>query len=395
MLYLDIDQFKRINDTLGHHAGDKILQHVASVLTAATRGSDLVARVGGDEFVIALSHLHPGDTAKQVADRVRTQLAVPIHIGGHDVYVSVSIGIAISDPPDTLDVTHSVTRQAETLTAEADAAMYRDKSTRAGIRKETVDRHEWDIDTALHGAVTRGEIRAHFQPQLNLGTETVSTVEALARWHHPELGDVPPAEFIPIAEKNAAIHEIGAEVLRQASAFGVRATAAGTPVTVAVNVSVAQLMQDDYVDTVSDVLTEISFPAEQITVEMTESLSVDDISRISDRLQLLRNLGIGVSLDDFGTGNTSVMQLYDLPLTELKIDQAFIDKDGPTGEAIIRGVVDMAHSLNITVVTEGVETAQQLGIIRRLGSDRAQGYYIGRPMEPDNALTWLSDRASN
>ncbi len=388
VLYLDIDRFKRANDTLGHHAGDDVLRYVASALQGSIRDCDFVARVGGDEFVIVLSRVHVADLADQVATRIREHLRKPLHISGQELFVSVSIGSATSD---ILDPGLSLNRKARVLTAAADGAMYRDKAARSGSPDQASQPRELSIDAALRGAVIREELMAYFQPQLTLASNSVGDVEALARWHHPQLGDVSPAEFIPLAEKNGVIHEIGAEMLRQALALGAAAVAAGTPVNVAVNVSVIQLMQHDFLDTVTTILDASDLAAEKVTIEMTESLSITDMRHIITRLLELRRMGMGVSLDDFGAGNTSVLQLYDLPLTELKIDQSFIRNGGPTGEALIQGIVNLAHAVGVTVITEGIETTDQLHTIRQLGSDRVQGYQIAPPMEHRDLLAWLNE----
>ncbi|MFC6174059.1 EAL domain-containing protein [Subtercola frigoramans] len=218
-------------------------------------------------------------------------------------------------------------------------------------------------------------------------------VEALARWHNPDLGHVSPAEFVPIAEKNGVIHEIGAEMLRQACALLRELLVSQRPLAVSVNVSVAQLMKHDFIETVARILKDYAVPPALVTFELTESQFLADTLHIVAQLHRLRELGIGVSLDDFGIGNSSLIQLYDLPLTELKIDQAFIRKDGPAGEALIGGLVALAHQLNLTVVTEGIETSQQFDIIRKLGSDRIQGYLIAHPMSHRDLTSFLADRS--
>jgi diguanylate cyclase (GGDEF)-like protein/PAS domain S-box-containing protein len=386
VLYLDIDDFKRTNDTLGHHAGDVVMRHIAAVLLDSTGESDVVARFGGDEFLVLLTHQDQRASAEHVAARIRKKLGVPLRLSGRDVFVSASIGIAVSSE---LDSAMPVGLKAQMLTAAADRAMYREKAARTGAPERSLHPRELSIDSALHGAVARGEFTAHFQPQLDHATDSITDVEALARWSHPELGDLSPTEFIPVAEKNGVIHEIGAEMLRQACALARVAFASGRPLTVSVNVPVIQLMEQTFVETVTAILSENAVPADRLTIELTESQFLADVPQIIGRLQRLRDLGIGISLDDFGAGNTSLLQLYDLPLTELKIDQAFIRKDGPVGEALIEGVVDMAHKINLAVVTEGVETAHQLDVARRLGSDRIQGYYIARPLGHDELLAWL------
>ncbi|MFB2582422.1 EAL domain-containing protein [Herbiconiux sp. P15] len=386
VLYLDIDRFKRTNDTLGHHAGDEVLRHVAGVLVASAREVDFVARVGGDEFVVVLSDRHAAELAEDVTGRIREQLEKPLTISGQDVFVSVSVGIAVSS---SVDPTLAIRRQSKTLTATADAAMYRDKAQRTGTPDRVLRPTELAIDSALRGAVARGEITASFQPLLSLSTGTIDGVEALARWHHPPLGNVPAAEFIPIAEKNGVIHEIGAEILRQALALGRAAANGGTPVDVSVNASVIQLMQRDFIDSLLAAMSRSGVPAERITIEMTESLLITDAHQINRQLQEIQNLGMKVSLDDFGTGSTSLLQLSDLPITELKIDQAFVYNDSPAGEAVLRGIVELAHAVGLEVVVEGIETIRHLQNARRVGSDRAQGYHIAKPMSHDALLAWL------
>ncbi|WP_291052802.1 EAL domain-containing protein [Herbiconiux sp.] len=386
ILYLDIDDFKRTNDTLGHHAGDVVMRHVASVLLEVAGESDVVARFGGDEFVVLLTHQQGGTQAQDVAARIRQKLAEPLRLSGRDIFVSASIGIAVSAD---IDPALPAELKAQSLITAADTAMYREKAARRGAPERFMHPRELSIDTALHGAVGRGEIATHFQPQLDVRSNTVTDVEALARWWNPELGDISPAEFIPIAEKNGVIHEIGLEVFRQSFALVRDSLASGHPVAVSINVPVIQLMEQGFVDTITALVAAHGIPANLVKIELTESQHLTDVPQVIARLQAIRDLGIGVSLDDFGTGNTSLIELYDLPLTELKIDRAFIQKDGPVGEALIGGLVGMAHQIDIAVVTEGIETPQQFEVVSRLGSDRLQGHHIARPMGRDDLLAWL------
>ncbi len=392
ILYLDIDDFKRTNDTLGHHAGDVVMRHVASVLLEVAGESDVVARFGGDEFVVLLTHPQGATHAQEVADLIRQKLGEPLRLSGRDIFVSASIGIAVSGD---IDSSLPAVVRAQSLITAADTAMYREKAARRGAPERFMHPRGLSIDTALHGAVGRGEITTHFQPQLDVRSNTVTDVEALARWSNPELGDVSPAEFIPIAEKNGVIHEIGREVFREAFALARDTLAAGHPVAVSVNVPVIQLMEQSFVEAITALVAEYAIPTSLVTIELTESQYLTDAPRIIARLQAIRGLGIGVSLDDFGTGNTSLMELYDLPLTELKIDRAFIQRDGPVGEALIGGLVDMAHQIGIDVVTEGIETRQQFEIVSRLGADRLQGHHIARPMGRDDLLAWLEQFAGS
>ena len=387
VLYLDIDDFKRTNDTLGHHAGDVVMCHVASLLLEAVGDSGVVARFGGDEFVVLLPHQQDETDAHDLVARIRKALGDPVRISGRNVFVSASIGLATSrdlepDLPAALKV--------QALITGADTAMYREKAARRGAPERLMFPRELSIDTALHGAVARGEFTAYFQPQLDARSDTITDVEALARWWNPDLGEVSPAEFIPIAEKNGVIHEIGLEVFQQSCALARHTLSAGRPLAVSVNVPVIQLMEQGFVDTVTALVSENALPADLVKIELTESQYLTDVPQIIARLQALRDLGIGVSLDDFGTGNTSLLQLYDLPLTEVKIDQAFVQREGPAGEALIGGLVDIAHQIDIAVVTEGVETPRQRDTVRRLGSDRLQGHHIARPMGRDDLLAWLT-----
>ena len=391
ILYLDIDDFKRTNDTLGHHAGDVVMRHVASVLLEVTGESDVVARFGGDEFVILLTRQQNETDAHGVAARIRHELGKPLRLSGRDIFVSASIGIAVSGD---IDPAMPTVLKAQSLITAADTAMYREKAARVGAPERFAHPRELSIDTALHGAVGRGEIATSFQPQLTVQSDTVTDVEALARWWNPELGEVSPAEFIPIAEKNGVIHEIGLEVFRQAFALARDSLASGRPVAVSVNVPVIQLMEPSFVDTVATLLASHVIPADLVKIELTESQYLRDVPQIIARLQEIRDLGIGVSLDDFGTGNTSLIELYDLPLTELKIDRALIQKDGPVGEALIGGLVSMAHDIGIAVVTEGIETPGQFDIVRRLGADRLQGHHIARPMSREDLFAWLEHFAA-
>ena len=375
--FLDLDRFKLVNDTYGHSFGDQMLGLLAERLHAAVSDDELVGRFGGDEFVVISPSLD-GDPA-DLAERVSAALAIPFDLDGQEIFLSGSVGIATS----------ASGRDPERLLAEADAAMYRakDKGHRyavydAGMRSTAAAR--LSIEAGLHRAVERSELVLHYQPAVRLADGALSGVEALVRWHRPGEGLVPPAEFIPVAEQTGLIVPIGAWVLeeacRQLAVWREELTAHG--LTVAVNVSARQLSHAGFPAFVAGVLSSTGLPASALTLEITESALIDDVGQGAATLAALREMSVGVAIDDFGTGYSSLSYLQEYPCDELKIDRSFISRLGSTieGEAILRSLIDLGHSLGMKVVAEGVEQADQLLSLRRMGCDVAQGYYISHPV---------------
>ncbi len=378
VIYGDLDRFKRTNDSLGHSAGDDVLLVVTARLTALLRAEDVVARPSGDEFVVILPDVSNIAEAYAVADRIEKSIAEPLVIQDREVFVSISLGVALSQGPVAAGET--VAESAERLISFADAAMYRAKARKRPGLGRVLAAGELRLDSDLHRAIERGEISVEYQPQVDLASGKIVAVEALARWEHGELGSIPPDIFIPIAEENGLIDRIGGLVLSEACAFGAQWLDREGPLEVSVNVSAQQLAQPDFFHRVEVELTAHQLPAHLLTLEITESVVVPNLPTIEPQLRALRELGIGVSVDDFGTGYSSLSQLHDLPVNELKIDQSFVQKDGVTGGALIAAVMEIAKGLELRVVAEGVETEEQRALVRGLGCDRAQGFLLGRPM---------------
>jgi diguanylate cyclase (GGDEF)-like protein len=376
VLYLDLDHLKRINDTLGHPAGDKLLKGVADRLRGCVRDIDLVARLSGDEFAIIQTSLdRPADVA-DLAMRAREAIHEPFDLDGHEVTVDISVGISMA-PNDATDLNE--------LLKTADIALYEAKNTGRGTycfyqtemneRMKTRSKLERDLQSAL----TNGEFELFYQPIVNLEDNKIKAFEALLRWRHPERGLVSPTEFIPIAEETGLIVPLGEWVLRQACA-----DAANWPndIGVAVNISSVQLTNKNLANAVIGAIASASIPAARLNLEITESVFLQNTPANLATLKRLHELGVQFSMDDFGTGYSSLGYLLSFPFSKIKIDRSFIT-DLPTkkgSRAIIRAIIDLARSLKIRVIAEGVETAQQLEQLRRLGCTEIQGYLFSPPL---------------
>jgi diguanylate cyclase (GGDEF)-like protein len=384
VLFIDLDRFKLVNDTHGHHVGDKLLIDVAGRLRRMTRQSDIVARLGGDEFVLVLNGLAQpaATTAAALAEKTRQLLDEPYVVCGHELHTSCSIGICLY-PNDGID--------SVALLSNADLAMYHAKSDgrnriaffHSGMNSAVGER--MTLDLGLQHAIDRRELSVQFQAQQRLDDGRVVAAEALARWQHPTLGQVPPSKFIPIAEDNGLISSIGIWVLTQALEQVQHWRRVGSPdFRVAVNVSAVQLVSEGLVDVVDRSLRKLGLPGNALEIEITESAVMRDPERTIAQLHRLRDLGVLLAIDDFGTGNSSLAYLKQLPLSCLKLDRTFvtnIDQDGRDA-AICRATVQMAHALGLQVVAEGVENETQLAVLRELDCDVVQGYLVGRPMDP-------------
>ena len=384
LLFIDIDRFKSVNDLAGHAAGDELLVAVAARLRGVIRQGDTIARLGGDEFVILCPDLSdPCSEASAVAERVTAVISQPFKLGDppQDFFVSASVGVGLAAPDDT----------AETLLSRADAAMYAAKN-RGGsghqIYDESVDRslkRRPELLNDLHGAAERGEISVHYQPVVDLATGDVVCLEALARWRHPQFGPVPPDEFIPLAEESGVINPLGRWVLDRALRDCARWRAGERPgVGVAINVSGRQLSDDGLAGYLSAILDETGLEPGAVTLEITESVIVTVEVATAQVLRDLKATGVRLSIDDFGTGYSSLAYLRCLPIDVLKVDRSFVSGLGEEGKdtAIVTAMVELAHSLKLAVVAEGVETQTELEMVRRAGCDEAQGYLLGRP-EPE------------
>jgi len=390
LFLLDLDRFKEVNDTLGHPAGDALLEVVARRLVGAVRPEDTVARLGGDEFAVLLPDIeHPND-AIEVAGRIKTALAEPFMLEGVLMDVDVSIGIALC--PQHGD-------EAEVLMRRADVAMYVAKGEQTGIEVYDVARDpnspaRLGTVTALREALDQGQLELHYQPKVSLADGTVVGVEALVRWQHPVRGLVPPDEFVPLAERTGLVHRLTAFVLREALDQVTEWWAHGLHVPVAVNVSMRDLQETDLAGLVAAELDAHHLPPTALVLEVTESVLAQDPGRAVATLRELADLGVSSSLDDFGTGYSSLLLLERLPVAEIKIDRSFVRRlDEQDGDpAMVRSIVGFAHGLGLSVVAEGVETSAAWKLLREMGCDVAQGYRVARPMATAPATQWLVER---
>ena len=384
VLFLDLDRFKLINDSLGHSVGDRLLVAVAGRLKGAVRGSDTLTRFGGDEFVILCEKIREEREAIALAERTAAAFEDPFVIAGEEHHISVSIGVAVSD------LRHD---RAELLMREADAAMYRAKRRGRG-RFELFDETmlasavgQLRIETALRGAIERDELGLVYQPVARLDDGEMAALEALLRWEHPELGVVSPSDFIPIAEDSGLIQGIGEWALRTACRQGADWMAAHpgrAPVPLLVNLSPRQVASGRLIETVAAALRETGLPPELLGIEITEGILMEEMHAPVDTLAALVSLGVRVVLDDFGTGYSSLSYLKRFPIDVLKIDQSFVgglDSDGHES-AIVSAIVALSDALGIDVIAEGVETIEQLRHLRSLGTAFAQGYLLFPPVPP-------------
>ena len=390
LLYIDLDNFKVINDTLGHSAGDRLLQKTTQRLLATVREEDTVARLGGDEFTIILANISKEALASIAADKILNTLAQPFSLDGREIHITASIGIS-TYPRDGDDV--------EELLKNADTALYRAKAQGRGafrfftpeIQAEVTERVELEHD--LRHALDRDELVLYYQPLFDPKTQRVIGAEALIRWNHPQRGLIPPDLFIPIAEDSGLIVTIGEWVIKTACAQLVSWQHSGyTGLRMAVNLSIRQLSDDGLVPYIEHIVQTYDLEPEQLELEITESLFVDHAPKNLDVLQQIRALGVTLAIDDFGTGYSSLSYLKRFPIDTLKIDQSFIRDvtENADSAAIVDAVVAMAHRLNLNVVGEGVETQEQLTFLNIAGCDIVQGYLLGRPAPADAMIAVLS-----
>ncbi len=390
VLFIDLDRFKHVNDTLGHSVGDRLLRVVARRLQSVLREEDTLARLGGDEFVVMIEALHDASHAATVARKLLSALEAPVQIDHHELFIGASIGISLA-PDDGNDT--------ETLLRCADSAMYRAKDAGRNTfefytaEQGSLSRERFELEHALRHAVQRGELRLHYQPQAECGSGRIVGVEALVRWQHPERGLVPPDRFIPLAEETGLIEQIGEWVLETACRQAQAWAAAGHPLRMAVNLSGRQVSDAALVDTVSHVLQRTGLDPRLLELEITEGHIMRRVEHCIATLQQLKQLGVTLAIDDFGTGYSSLSYLKRLPLDRLKIDRSFVqgipeDRDDI---AIVATILSMAHNLGLSVIAEGVETPTQLAHLQDAHCTEYQGYLLGRPLPAETLTEWVQN----
>ena len=380
VLFLDLDDFKTVNDSLGHAVGDRLLTHVAGRLRDCLRPADTAARLGGDEFAILLPELRSADAAAAVAERLIQSLSTPFTVDATRVSIHASIGVVIATPDR-----HS----ADELLRDADIAMYRAKAGGKGtwemfetsMQEQVRERHLLKLD--LERALENGEMMVHYQPIVALQDESIVGVEALVRWMHPRRGIVGPDEFVPLAEETGLINAIGRFVLRRACAEATAWNRSAPDFVLTVNLSGRQLHREDFVAEVATVLTETGFDPRHLVLEITETVMVEDDDRVRQTLQGLKSLGVRLAMDDFGTGYSSLSSLRGLPVDILKIAKPFIDGLGSDAQdgAFAAAIVRLGQTLGLSMIAEGIERTEQLGELRPLLCGMGQGYLFAKPME--------------
>ncbi len=394
VMLLDIDNFKLVNDSLGHGAGDELLTAVAPRLARALRPGDTIARLGGDEFVLLLEQIPDVHAAAQVAARIMTEFESPFALGAAEHFATVSLGIALADGAGALP---------SSLVRDADAAMYQAKERgRArfevfdgAMRTRSVER--LSIENDLRRAIERHELHLVYQPIVSLRDESIVAVEALLRWQHPERGLISPADFIPVAEESGLIEPIGRWVLDTACAQGAlwhEAFPDSRPIRISVNVSVRQFTQRALAATVARTIEQTGITPSSLCLEITESVLLREPEGVSETIKELADLGVRFALDDFGTGYSSLAYLTRLPIDALKVDRSFVQTLGndERSAAITTAIVRMAQALSIEIIAEGVETQAQLSLMRSLGCPLAQGFYFHRPMDAQSIEALLDLR---
>jgi diguanylate cyclase (GGDEF)-like protein len=394
VLFVDLDRFKTINDSLGHAVGDQVLSGVSKRLRASVRASDTVSRYAGDEFTLILRHIVHRDDVIRIADKIVRVLETPLTLAdGHELQITASMGISFF-PEDGKD--------GETLIKHADVAMYSAKGMGRNTYQvyvavaEVSNKQRLDLETKLRVAERNNELRAYYQPQVDVINEDIIGMEALLRWEHPELGLISPGFFIPIAEDTGLIVPIGEWILRTACVDAKRwIDRSGLPLRVSVNLSPLQLRQINLLEVVESALRDSGLPPHNLDLEVTESINIKDIPNLLELLGQLRELGCHIAIDDFGTGQSSLDYIKRFPADRIKIDQTFVRNIGidPADEAIVRATINMAHNMGRITVAEGVETEDHLKFLREYGCEELQGYLFCRPLPAASFENMLNERA--
>ncbi|WP_458412092.1 EAL domain-containing protein [Schinkia sp. CFF1] len=391
VLYIDLDRFKFVNDTLGHSYGDLLLQQATERLKRSIGEGHILARMGGDEFVCILQNLSSENEAETIAKQIVADFSIPFTLHEIEIHISSSIGISLF-PYDGDD--------EEILLTNADSAMYRAKKKgrnqyeKANVEVNAGSFERLIIENNLRKALEKNELSLNFQPQLDLKNERIIGFEALLRWSHPDLGNIPPSEFIPIAEETGLILPISDWVLKNACLKIKELERAGFgPLRMAVNLSAQQFLQKNFVEKIQSVIHETGINPEYLELELTERVLIHDIDSAISLLQQLKDIGVLLSIDDFGTGYSSLNYLKKLPVDTLKIDRSFIfDIDtNPSSKALTAAITTMAHDLKLNVIAEGVETYKQLSYVKRSSCDAIQGYYFSRPLKSDSVIDFLKN----
>ena len=394
VIYLDLDRFKEINDTLGHNVGDQMLVETARRLKEQVRESDTVARLGGDEFLVLLPEVGSPQNAAGVAQKILETLREPFLLADHELFISASIGISLF-PSDSED--------ADTLVMNADTAMYHAKAQGKNnykfftedINKSTVQR--FILETRFRRALDQLEFQLNYQPKVDMRTGKVSGVEALLRWYHPDQGNVKPSLFIPLAEETGLVLPLGEWALREACRQNRAWQVEGLrPVRISVNISARQFRKQELLELVRDTLKDTGLAPEHLMLEITETAIIDDIENTIHILKAFRQMGVGVSVDDFGTGYSSIHYLKRLPFDVLKIDKSFVQgvPHRRDDAAIVTTIVALARSLDLEVIAEGVETDAQLEFVRAAGCHAVQGFLISRPVDAAALARLVEERAA-
>jgi diguanylate cyclase len=392
LLLIDLDRFKEVNDTLGHHVGDQLLAQIGPRLSAALRGADTVARLGGDEFAVLLPDVDGLTGALDVASRLRSALAQSFPVEDVQLDIDASVGVVISGMHGD---------NAQELLQRADIAMYVAKQHKRGVvvydpENDDHSPERLSLLGQLRRGIERAELFLHYQPKVSLATGEMVGVEALVRWQHPERGLISPNEFIPLAEHTGLIGPLTVAVLNMALAQAKVWADGGQQIPVAVNVSARSLVDEDFAGKVADLLERHDVPPALLKIEVTESAVMLEPERAARILNQLHALGVRIAIDDFGAGYTSLAQLRNLPVSELKIDKSFVltMHSNRDDALIVRSMVDLGHSLNMKVVAEGVETAHALDALADFHCDVAQGYHLCRPILADAVMPWCAQRRS-